>query len=203
MALEATDEELRLASYGQRGTDLLLEAPYGPLPTSFEEQVFRLGVRGYRILLAHPERNPDLPAAIRRGWPSWCGEESCCRSPPTRCCARGEASRSRELARSLVAEGIAHVLASDAHGAARAAARDAARRRRRGAARSPAPYADWMTCEQPDTPARLESMRVAAVDLAALAHRGPGVALVGDAEFEVGVGSRRRSTAARSGRRRR
>lgn len=71
-ALEATDEYLRLSSYGQRGKDILLEAPYGP--TSFETQVFELSVRGYRILLAHPERNPTfqsdparLSELVRRG----------------------------------------------------------------------------------------------------------------------------------------
>jgi protein-tyrosine phosphatase len=114
-ALEATDEELRLVSYGQRGTDLLLEAPYGPLPTSFEEQIFRLSVRGYRILLAHPERNPSLqrdPARLsellRTG--------VLLQVTAGALLPRPIRSRSRELARMLVADGVAHVLASDAHG---------------------------------------------------------------------------------------
>jgi protein-tyrosine phosphatase len=146
-ALEATDDERRLASYGQGGTDILLEAPYGPLATSFEEQLFQLSVRGYRILLAHPERNPSLqsdPARlfelVRRGVLLQVTADSLV--------PRAPGSRSGELARSLVANGLAHVLASDAHGpkgprreplnAGLAAARALA-----GA------YADWMVEEAP------------------------------------------------------
>ena len=33
-AQPATDEDLRLASFEQRGTDLLVETPYGPCPTT-------------------------------------------------------------------------------------------------------------------------------------------------------------------------
>lgn len=42
-ALEASYDDLVLASYGQRGTDLLLETPVGPLDADFEEAV--LGAR--------------------------------------------------------------------------------------------------------------------------------------------------------------
>ncbi len=68
-AQEASDEDLRLASYRQQGKDLLLETPYGPLPSTFEALVFGIQVRGYRILLAHPERNPAFrndPRPARR-----------------------------------------------------------------------------------------------------------------------------------------
>jgi protein-tyrosine phosphatase len=146
-ALEATDEELRLASFGQRGEDLLLEAPYGPLPTSFEEQIFRLGVRGYRILLAHPERNPSLQRdsarlaeLVRRGVLLQVTLDSLVRRP-TR-------SRARDLARSLVAEGTAHVLASDAHRPRGVRSE----RLRAGLAEARAlagAYADWMVDEAP------------------------------------------------------
>ena len=58
--LETSPEQLRLASYGQRGTDLLLETPYGPLPPHFEEHLLESpALAGYRILLAHPERSRD------------------------------------------------------------------------------------------------------------------------------------------------
>jgi protein-tyrosine phosphatase len=144
-ALESTDEELRLASFGQRGKDLLLEAPYGPLPTSFEEQVFMLSVRGYRILLAHPERNPSLQRdpervsdLVRRGVLLQVTAQALLPRPL--------ASRSRELARSLVAGGMAHVLASDAHGSSgrgRLSAGVAEARALVGA------YADWMVEEAP------------------------------------------------------
>lgn len=113
-AQSASDEELRLASFGQHGTDLLIETPYGLLPDSFEDLLFRITVRGYRILLAHPERNPTfqrdperLRELVTRGvliqitLPSVVSRE------------RG--SRPRKLAFALVREGLAHNLASDSH----------------------------------------------------------------------------------------
>jgi protein-tyrosine phosphatase len=117
LAQRTSDEELRLASYRQRGTDLLVETPYGSLPPNFEELLFAITVRGYRILLAHPERNPDLQARperledlVRRGVllqitaPALLARR---RSP------------ARRLATLLIERGLAHVLASDAHSAER------------------------------------------------------------------------------------
>jgi protein-tyrosine phosphatase len=146
-ALEATDEERQLASYGQRGTDILLEAPYGPLPTSFEEQLFQLSVRGYRILLAHPERNPSLqrdPARlselVRRGVLLQVTAGSLLPRPL--------GSRSGELARSLVANRMAHVLASDAHGP-RGPQREPLSAGLAEARALAGAYADWMVEESP------------------------------------------------------
>lgn len=142
---DASDEELRLASFAQRGTDLLLETPYDALPPGFEERIFALQVRGYRILLAHPERNVAFqrrprrlhelarrgvllqvtgPAFQRRGTPS------------------------SRLAHALVAEGMAHVLASDAHAAEgpRSGSLAAAHRAARAIDRT---RADWMVTEAP------------------------------------------------------
>jgi protein-tyrosine phosphatase len=72
-ALEASDEELRLASFGQRGTDLLLETPYGPLPTSFDDQVFQLSVRGFRASGSCSRIQSAIQASrpTRRGCRSW------------------------------------------------------------------------------------------------------------------------------------
>ena len=56
-AMRAGDDDLRLASYAQRGADLLVETPYGFLPPTFEALLDRIRSRGYRILLALPERN--------------------------------------------------------------------------------------------------------------------------------------------------
>ena len=39
--LEASDEDLRLVSYGQHGSDLLLETPYSALPSRFEDLLFK------------------------------------------------------------------------------------------------------------------------------------------------------------------
>jgi protein-tyrosine phosphatase len=67
-ALRASDEDLRLGSHGQRGSDLLVETPYPPVASSFEDMVFRLTARGYRVLLAHPERNTSFRATRRACW---------------------------------------------------------------------------------------------------------------------------------------
>jgi protein-tyrosine phosphatase len=115
-AQRASDEELRLASFGQAGKDLLLETPYGELPDTFEALVFQVSVRGYRLLLAHPERNPTFqrdPLRLRelvdRGVLLQITLPALMRSD--------RRSRSRKLALDLVREGIAHNLASDAHSA--------------------------------------------------------------------------------------
>jgi protein-tyrosine phosphatase len=115
--LEATDADLRLVSYGQQGNTLLVETPYGPLPSSFEELLFQLTLKGFRLLLAHPERNPTfqgdlerLAELVRRGTLVQVTASSLARSP------RG--SRSAEAAHRIVEDGLAHVIASDSHGPA-------------------------------------------------------------------------------------
>ena len=116
-ALEASEEDLRLVSYRQRGKDLLIETPYGPLPGQFEELAFRLTLRGYRMMLAHPERSPSfqsdpdrLAELVRRGVLVQVTASSLARS------ARD--SRSAALAHDCVRRGLAHVIASDIHGVA-------------------------------------------------------------------------------------
>ena len=116
-ALDAAPEDLRLASFAQRGTDLLVETPYGPLPSTFEDHLFRLSVQGFRLLLAHPERNPTfqevperLAELVRRGTLVQVTAASLTR-PARR-------SRSARCARRLLAKGLVHVLSSDAHGPA-------------------------------------------------------------------------------------
>jgi protein-tyrosine phosphatase len=114
--LEASDDDLRLCSYAQRGTDLLLETPYGPLPQTFEQMLFELTLRGFRLLLAHPERNPTfqsdpdrLADLVRRGVLVQVTASSLAASP--------RQSGSARLARHLLADHLVHVIASDAHGA--------------------------------------------------------------------------------------
>jgi protein-tyrosine phosphatase len=113
--LEASDEELLLVSLAQRGTDLLLETPYGVLPSNFEQLVFGLAVKGYRVLLAHPERNPSfqseparLAQLVRRG--------ALVQITATSLAGASRDSRSARLAHRLLEEGLAHVIASDSHG---------------------------------------------------------------------------------------
>jgi protein-tyrosine phosphatase len=113
-ARRASVAELRLVSFAQRGTDLLVETPYGPLPAAFEDVLLEIGARGFRLLLAHPERNPTFqrdPARLRRlidlGTLVQVTAASLARDP-----AR---SRSAALATRLVKDRLAHVIASDAH----------------------------------------------------------------------------------------
>jgi protein-tyrosine phosphatase len=117
-AQDASDEELRLASLGQHGSDLLVETPYGLIPDNFEDLLFRVSVRGYRILLAHPERNPTFhrdPARLKQI--AQRGVLIQITLPSV--LARDRGSRSRKLAFALVREGLAHNLASDSHSSGR------------------------------------------------------------------------------------
>jgi protein-tyrosine phosphatase len=115
-AQHADDGDLRAVSYAQRGRDLLVETPYGELPARSEDMLFTLTARGYRILLAHPERSPTfqrdgkrLAALVERG--------TLLQVTASALASTRKGSRSRRLATDLVREGRAHVIASDAHGA--------------------------------------------------------------------------------------
>lgn len=116
-ALNASDDDLRLASYGQRGTDLLIETPSSSI-IGIERLLYELHDRGYRITLAHPERTRQLSS-----------QESVLRNlvdqgvllqvnagsllvPTAR---RGP----RAFARHLCSEGLVQVIASDGHRASR------------------------------------------------------------------------------------
>lgn len=110
----ASDEDLRLASFGQRGHDLLVETPYASLGPDFEEMLDQLNGRGYRILLAHPERNltfqtqpTRLEGLVERG--------VLLQVTTNAVASQDRHSRSRWLAQGLVEHGMAHVIASDAH----------------------------------------------------------------------------------------
>ena len=114
--IEASDEDLRLASYAQRGTDLLVETPYAPLASTFESLLFDLQLKGYRLLLAHPERNPTLREdldrlanLVRRGALVQVTAQSLV-TPPSK-------SRSARAARRMLEKGLCHVISSDGHGA--------------------------------------------------------------------------------------
>jgi protein-tyrosine phosphatase len=112
--LEASDDELRLVSFGQRGDYLLVETPYGGLSSLFEHQLFDLELRGFHLMLTHPERNPTfqedldrLSTLVSRGVLLQVTAASLVR--------RRRHSASARLAEVLVERGLAHVLASDAH----------------------------------------------------------------------------------------
>lgn len=114
-AHDATPEDLVAASYRGRGTDLLVETPYGALPPVFEQLLFELALRGLRILLAHPERSVSF-----RGDPRRLGalvDRGVLVQVTASALAGPRRSRSRRFADTLIREGRAHVIASDSHGA--------------------------------------------------------------------------------------
>lgn len=112
-ALEATEDELALASYGQLGNDLLIEVPFtevGPV----EPLRHLLEETHYRITLAHPERSAhfqrddaSLRLLVEHGALLQINAESLI--------GGSRWSGPRRLARTLVVEGLAHVIASDGH----------------------------------------------------------------------------------------
>ena len=113
-AVNASDDDLRAGSYGGRGTDLLVETPYGPLNDTFEQLLFTLPDRGYRLLLAHPENNPTFQRSPERLHELV--DQGVLLQVTARSLIRSERRKGpRPLAESLVRDGHAHVLASDAH----------------------------------------------------------------------------------------
>jgi protein-tyrosine phosphatase len=112
-ALEASDDELRLASYGQRGTDLLIETPSNEVG-GLAELVYRIRLRGFRVTLAHPERSASfqsdvdkLADLVAQGVLLQVNASSLRRGH------RG--SPLHRLATRLCHEGLVHAIASDAH----------------------------------------------------------------------------------------
>jgi protein-tyrosine phosphatase len=60
------DDELRRFGLGGNPRYLLLETPYQGWPPAIEELFFRLQIRGFTAVLAHPERNGEVQAAPGR-----------------------------------------------------------------------------------------------------------------------------------------
>ena len=113
-AVNATDDELREGSFGARGTDLLVETPYGPLNDTFEQLLFTLPARGFRLLLAHPENNPTFQRHPERLHEL--ADRGVLLQVTARSLIRSDRRKGpRALAEALVRDGFASVLASDAH----------------------------------------------------------------------------------------
>jgi protein-tyrosine phosphatase len=109
------------------GRCLLVESPYGSWPLGTPFTLGQLTRRGYRILLAHPERNRDVQDDVEflRDYSSWGVMFQI-----TAASVAGLAGRTAQATTfRLIEAGLAHVIASDAHGhAARPLSFDAARR---------------------------------------------------------------------------
>src|SRR5438270_3333357 len=113
-ALEASDEQLKLASFGQRGTDLLIETPFDV--SMIEQLLFAITSKGFRVTLAHPERSYEfqsVPGRLER-----------LSRQGVLLQINGGALMSRRgrpgrLAEQLCRDGLAHVIASDGHRSSR------------------------------------------------------------------------------------
>jgi len=107
------DDALRRFSLARSERYLLLEFPYTGWPSGLEETVYGLGLRGFVSVIAHPERNREVQAdpgrlaeAVRMG----------SLVQLTAASVDGRIGRSsQKAAERLLADGLAHVLASDAH----------------------------------------------------------------------------------------
>lgn len=111
-AVELSDDELQRLTLGG-GPTLLVELPWRASRAGMAAAVARLAGRGFQILLAHPERTPVLrdDAALVRTLVD----------QGARCCLNASsltepADRvTRAAARRLLADGLIHAVASDAH----------------------------------------------------------------------------------------
>jgi protein-tyrosine phosphatase len=115
-ALEANDEQLVLATYGQRGTDLLIETPTFDV-VGLESRLYQLRAKGLRVTLAHPERNAQFQRAPSR-LADLVADGVLLQINAQALLPAGRRSDAHRLARHLCREGLAHALASDGHRAA-------------------------------------------------------------------------------------
>ena len=106
-----TDDELHAVSLGAAGRWILLEPAPGPLSNSLDRAVHHLERRGYRSLVAHPERHLSaqlierLVALVERG-------------ALVQVTAATLAEHPASIGMRMLAEaGVVHVLGSDAHSA--------------------------------------------------------------------------------------
>lgn len=104
-----------LLSYSNSQT-VLFEPPYGRLPPTFDTAIFSLQVAGYRVLLAHPERIPDVQHDPNRLLPLVQRGVLVQITAGALTGAFGE--RQRRTSELLLTHHMAHVIASDAHGTA-------------------------------------------------------------------------------------
>ena len=112
-AIVLDDETLSRFGLGGNPSLLLLEFPYRGWPLDLRDLVFRLETRGYRIVLAHPERNADVQADPEQLRPI---VDAGVLVQLTAASVDGRLGRASESAsRTLLDVGLAHLIASDAH----------------------------------------------------------------------------------------
>lgn len=114
--LELTSTDLDMLTLGG-GRYLLLECPFSRVGQMFDNVVFHAQSAGYEVLLAHPERSPEflndvprLAGLVERG----------VRVQLTAGSLVGEFGRTvHGAAMTMAAEGLVHVVSSDAHDSVR------------------------------------------------------------------------------------
>jgi protein-tyrosine phosphatase len=111
-AMELDDQTLSALCLGD-GPYLLVESPYTYAPQLLENVLFDLQSRGFRPVLAHPERSPsflsDLPRLER------IAERGVLCSVTALSMAGGFGAPVRRFSAQLFAKGLVHDVASDAH----------------------------------------------------------------------------------------
>jgi len=107
------DETLRRFGLGGNPAALLLEFPYHGWPLELRDLVFRLETRGFRVVLAHPERNAEVQAEPERLRPF---VEAGVLVQLTAASVDGRIGRASATAsRTLLDAELAHLIASDGH----------------------------------------------------------------------------------------
>lgn len=112
-AARLDDDDLHRFGLGGNPLLLLLEFPYLGWPLQLPETVFDLQLRGFRIVLAHPERNADVqldPERLRPLVDSGVVVQLTAASLDGRL-----GGAPRNAARRLLDARLAHLVASDAH----------------------------------------------------------------------------------------
>lgn len=106
-------DELRRLGLGGNPRYLLVEFPYLGWPLSLESEIWNFRERGITLVLAHPERNPEVqvdPAGIAPF------VEAGALVQLTAASVDGRLGRhNRRTAHKLIADGYAHLIASDCH----------------------------------------------------------------------------------------
>jgi protein-tyrosine phosphatase len=115
-AVSTPDAELLRFGLGGSGS-LLIEFPYDGWPPGLARELERLQARGFRLVLAHPERNPEVQAAPGRL--NALVEEGVLVQLTASSVAGTAGQRTQSTALRLLELGLAHMLASDMHGAFR------------------------------------------------------------------------------------
>jgi protein-tyrosine phosphatase len=112
-AARLEDADLRRFGLGGTSSLLLLEFPYFGWPLQLADLVFDLQLRGFRIVLAHPERNVDVQREPERLRPFVNGGVVVQLTAASLDGRLGGAPRT--AAKRLLDSRLAHLLASDAH----------------------------------------------------------------------------------------